>query len=701
MKVSEWGRGQDQGEAQAVAPEPRAPSHPIANGDSESYVNGDSQHPGVTPVTVITDSQEEPPPKPFRLPIDPFRYIGGVMMRAWMIVIAMGVGLVIGAAAGFFKFETRYEASALLMKREIPSSFRVGEIGEPYRPPKLSNETLKSTVKSVNVMQRVVAKSEPKTSLGMFKLNSEIEEERKTSFLRLIVTGSDGEKATADLANLWANEVIEFTREMQIAESREIRQHLEEQVSSTGNEMRRIDQLLLKFSKEKGLINAEKQVDSYLRSVSDLELRYQTARLDLEAVNFRIKSTTSELHRQSPLSKKVKEEEAALTKLRNQFTEVNPLVIQKCETVERLQRELEELLKNPSDDPGDYAGTFLGNTLYLKLLELRNNKQTLERRVSDLEVMLKSAKQRLDGIPEKVAEYARMEQQRVALQMANTLLEARLREARLFEKNAMGFYRIFTPASEESVGTTSKWLKILIVAVGGAFGLGGMAGCLTLVLEFFDFKTRTSMELSNAFESRTIMSFPKEIEDPDGLGQTLWTSWINEGVPDREEIKPQCVWIPELGEWEATFWGLVLPEALSIYSKFILLDIAPKPSPIFRELPLLQLEDALRQSGQGGQVRANIDPASMTTEEAKRVSSLLEEFCRRDGEVWVRMEGRLKEPQLLLMRSLHPAVLMAEFDDKRFSYWNRHARLLKSAGVQVGGVVVFNEKNWWMRWWEG
>ena len=100
------------------------------------------------------------------LPVDPWRLAGGLWKRRFWVLIPTVLGIAAGGAMGFLKAQAHYQVTVQLIKRDVPSSFRVDEAGEAFHPPTLSVGTLIGTATSPKVLQRVAAKAEPKVSLG-------------------------------------------------------------------------------------------------------------------------------------------------------------------------------------------------------------------------------------------------------------------------------------------------------------------------------------------------------------------------------------------------------------------------------------------------------------------------------------------------------------------------------------------------------
>ena len=606
------------------------------------------------------------------LPIDPLRLLAGLWKRRKGVVLACVTGALLGLAAGGLKAKTRYQAPVQLIKRDLPSAFRVGEAGEAFKPRQLSGGTLMGTASAAEVLQRVAAKA----SLPVSQLQGSIEvaEQRNTDFVFLTLHGFKSREATAETANLWAGEVVQFTRELQGQESREIRQFLQTQVDATDAELTKLRQHILEFSKREDLVDADKQVTSSLSSVGEVDLKFQTARIDLDTLQFKMKGVEAELRRQSPLADKLRTAQAELDDLRSQYTDKNPLVVEKAAKVEALRAQLQRATDDPQADLSSYAGTFLGNTLYLELVKYRNEAAALEKEIAEYDKLRTVERAKLNAIPEKAAAFAQLALRRQSLEMARNLLFSRLREAQLFEEDSPGYYRIFSSASPERTEVRSKFTKAAMFTAGGGilFGLLGLATALGC--ELLDPKLRTPREAAKAFRAPLFGSIPASGAPP-MLGSELWAHWIG---TKRSPSLPRVVWSPAPSETEQLFWDLLLERAANLLTTLRVIDCGSPP------LPASRYEKVCVE---------RIDIAACSISEAQRLGAKIRESCQ-DGEVWLRFAGPVHEPLTTLARCGLPALVLVPLHGETTEFWKTQADLLAKTVNPPAGVVSVGETPW-------
>lgn len=532
----------------------------------------------------------------------------------------------------------------------------------------LSGAIILGTVGSVNVLQRVAAKASPPISGGELQGSIEVKEQRNTDFVYLSVSGFRSREATADLANLWAAEVVQFTKELQSQESREIRQFLQGQVNSTDEELRELNDRILEFSKRENLIDADKQIDAYLRSVSELDIKYETARIDLETMDFKIKGIESELRRQSPLADKLHASKAELEDLRSRYTDQNPLVIEKMDQVKTLENEIKAAENSEQTDLSSFAGTALGNTLYLDLVQCQSEKNGLEHQKEELGKLREQERAKLGEIPEKAAAFAQLAMKKQSLETARNLLFSRFREAQLFEENAPGYYRIFAPGRADQAKVKSKSLKTALYTCGLGIFLALIATAAAGGAEILDPALRTGNEAAKAFRSPMLATFPKVGCDP-MLGAEVWARWIGAGGNTGQ---PRIVWVPSPGPEEQIFWELLFKRAAGLLPTLQVIDCGPPELPCSNEKVHIE----------------HIDAGKFSISEAQQLGARLREACRRGDETWIRLCGPVHEPLTTIAKCGQPPLVLVRLHAETSDFWKTQGDLLAKTVGRAAGVVA-------------
>lgn len=603
----------------------------------------------------------------FEIVFDPFRLAGSLLERHRWIIVSAVAGLLLFLTAGLFRARDKHEAVARLIKREPPSSFRAGEIGEPYKPRTLTTATLVSSALSDNVLGRVSAQANPPISLGMLRLGVSAVELRGTDFLQLTARRSDSAQAASDLVNLWAREIVEFSRDLQSRESREVRAYLQQQIESTDADLAKINQDLLDFSRKENLIDADKQTDVFLRQLADLDLRYETARIDLQTIEFKLKSLEGELSRYSATDDRLVSARAELQDALGRYTEKNPIVQNLRAKVDALETQAGAKTREPT--LADYASTAIGGNLYLELIDLRARREGAQKQLEGLATLRDSSRARVEQLPDKIAALARLRLVQRGLETARQLLTARLREATLFSERAPGYYQVFSTATAQSVGSTSRVMKIAVYGIAGLVLGAGFGLFLVAARELFDQRLRSPAEARKLFKA-PILAVLEPGADPTPAIGSLWVTWA---TPAAAQDRPAVLWAPLPDEVETRLWSYLLAEAARLQPELKTLDAGVAASP--------SLSAATR-----------LDPAALTLAAARAATEK-----HNHAALWVRLAGDTVEPTLTLARAWRGAVLIIPADRAPISAWQRQARLLREAGITLHGLIVTDALPWWKR----
>lgn len=623
----------------------------------------------------VAPAAPEPEQSPLaKLPVDPFRLLAGLRKRRWWILAGLVLGLCAGLALGVKMATTRYQVSVQLIKRDTPSSFRVGEAGEAFRPKQFAAGTLVGAAAAPTVIHRVAAKSGGKASAGEIQGGIEVKEQRATDFVFLTFSNRDSAATTVELANLWAAEAVQFTRELQGQESREMRQFLQQQVDATDRDLRKLGDQILEFTKRENLVDANKQIDAYLRAFSDIDLKYETARIDLDTIDFKIASAEKELRRQSPVADKLRAAQLELEGLRSRYTDQNPLVVEKLEAVHALETQIKTDGANPAADPASFAGTFLGNTLYLELVRLQAEKKSLLQQKEALEKLRVDAKERLEAIPEKAAAFTALGLRRQALETAHNLLYSRLREAQLFEENSPGYYRIFAPATADRVITHGKPMKAAIFTIAGGLGCCLAAILAALVMELLDPVLKTPAEAAKAYRRPALAVLPAADLDP-AVGADIWAQWIG---AERSAGTPRIIWSPSPGPEEDAFWLAMFERAAQLLPALRVIDCGTPALPV-PEDGAIHIE------------QVNLEAFSIAS--ARELIARLRDGSRRQ-EIWIRITGSMHEPLTTIARGGRPPLVLVRLHADETEFWRKQGELLAKTVGPAAGVIAVGELPW-------
>ena len=427
------------------------------------------------PLRPVTKLERPAVPASKSLPFDPLRLVAAVA-RKWKWLPLAGAALALPIFLyGFFKFQTGYTVKVQLIRAEVTTTIRQSQLGDAFKPRQVNVGTLVSVMQSPNLLEKVARMAHPPMTAGGLMGRLTIKPERDTELINITLKGAGSAQATADLVNDYGNEVVALTAQMQSQEAAELDKFMRDQLSRTDGELELVNKELLDFSRTSDFYGANVEVEAYLREMGDSEMQLATAKTDLQTTEFRLGSIERELAQLNPTAMRLNEARQSLTALRTAYTDENPIVKDAQDKVAALEKQLADFGANTNAEAYQFSDNTMANDLFLQLVSLRSEREGLTRRVAQLTDYLANVKQKIGGIPEKSQHLAQITARQQTLQATHDLLAGRQREAQVYEANSPGLYRLFQPASEDSVEIGSRWKKIILATIGSfIFGLGAV-----------------------------------------------------------------------------------------------------------------------------------------------------------------------------------------------------------------------------------
>lgn len=496
------------------------------------------------------------------LPFDPLRLVAA-LLRRWFVLISTGVAMaVLAGLVGYLRFTAQYKAAGQLMRQESSSTFRASELGEPFKPRQLSVLTLVSFMKSPAVLQRVgeaTRLSARSVAAGLI-----IAPERNTDLISLSFTTSQSAAMAVRVLNAFGNEVVRLTREMQTQEAAEMNSVLKRQLTRTEEDLRTVNRELLEFSQQAGLINADKEIDAYLRSLGDLDLRFETTRIDFETLDLKIGALERELAANNPLAERVQVAREKLNELLQHYTEANPIVEEQKSALADLEGRLAKV-GNGAVAPPRQGESSLAAGFYADLLNLKTQKQVAAAQIEKLKAVRAGVEAKLRGLPEKGMQLARIRARQQSLEASQSLLASRQREAQLYAESALGYYRFFEAKPEEVEVAGRSQIMLLLAAAAGLLGFG-VAITLVGLVESLDDHIKTASDLKRVTRLPLLATLP-ELDTLDVVAQANWAfrTWL--ALQAKFVIGPQrqvvCGFVSTSGHAGCSTWVELLAHAAS------------------------------------------------------------------------------------------------------------------------------------------
>ena len=528
------------------------------------------------------------------LPFDLLR-LASAVLKKWKWIPLAGLALAVPIfIVGLLKFHTSYTVVVQLIRTEVSTTIRASQLGDAFKPRQVSVGTVVSVMQSPKLLEKVGSAARPPTTGDDLLSRLTIKPERDTDLITVTYKGSKSAAATAEMVNNYAREVVDLTSQMQSDEAAELDKFLRDQIARTDAELELVNKELLEFSRGSEFYGADREVEAYLRELSDAEMQLQTAKTDLQTVDFRMGNLERELAKQNPVAVHLNQARQELNNLRASYADENPIVQEKLAKVADLEKELAAVAANTNAPTYQLGDNTVANDLYMQLLDLRSQHEGLTRRVAQFTEFRSTVQQKLVGIPEKSQRLAQITARQQTLQGSHDLLAGRQHEAQVYEANSPGLYRLFAPASEDSVEVGSRWKKIIlativafILGIGGAFA--GICG-----LELMDMRIVSAGDLRRATGVPVVTRLPDINElSAEELAQWRFRAWSQMMRQLQLQNEPRVTLAftsAKKGEGKSTLIGLLRDAAHDRRLPVVTVTNWPSANP---EIPPLALAEAL------------------------------------------------------------------------------------------------------------
>jgi tyrosine-protein kinase Etk/Wzc len=433
--------------------------------------------------------------------------------RGWIII---GSFLIILLSAGIFSFSAQpvYESSTTLMieedrgmKKDI---FEISSYLKQETMIKNQVEILKSRTLTKSVLQvllsspykriweaKVLRKRADRVKTNDMVLilqnNIKVVPLKETDIIQVKATAPDPD-LTAFLVNTIAEEYYKQSLQVSRGEITEVRQFLEEQLSSIQKELQQAEEALRTYKEQEKVAALPEETEELVKQLAGFESMYNEAKTDLEANQKRLSYMQNQLSERkshlvedvsqvsSPLITQLRQEMANLEGMRagflaQGFPENHPKMV---ETVNRIEDIKQKLIKETtqlvskelsSSDPLAYS-----RELVEKILALDIEIQSLTAKSEALKKIVGTYSDNLNTLPEKSLKLVRLERNAKVGENIFLMLKEKYEESRISEAGQIGSVRIIDKAlPPENPIKPKKKINILLGALLG-LGLGlGMA----------------------------------------------------------------------------------------------------------------------------------------------------------------------------------------------------------------------------------
>ena len=432
------------------------------------------------PSRMTAAKQTESDDDAVKLPFDPIRLADAVKRNlGWCILSAIVFGAI---GLSWLHFGMKALTQVQLARRDPPPLFRyAGEEGntDTFGPQRYTDQALINMVQSSDVLRRVAAKASAKIPPSELATSVYMTPDRDTEMVTIWFKGKATAKEAAEFINLYANEVVNFTRNLQVKDAKSI-------YAFYGEKMDEVNRELASLTKDNPtlaasvVINGESERQRLTANLAEYETKYELLKIDLEANN--------------PIQDKLQIARDELADLLLRYTDAHPKVEVQRAKIKSLEEQLEASKNNPNARPS--ADLRADN---VHLVSSTTQKQSMSKQAQEMKLLMERTREKLKNLstgPD--ASEVLLRSRYDALLKVRASLAARQHEAELFQQNAPGYYDIVAPAVPERVFTKGHVKKSFLLAImGGFFGAFLIAG-LVVVREVLDDRIKTVSDLERA-----------------------------------------------------------------------------------------------------------------------------------------------------------------------------------------------------------
>ncbi len=487
----------------------------------------------------------------FPLPFDPMRLLAGILHRwPWILVCSIIFGI-LGALAGKAITRQTFSLSISLIKLRVPQTVKTSEVGQAFRPADLNDATLLATLLASEPIDKAFTLAANGVSTDQAASRVEASQQENTDIFYITYHSPISAEDAVRVSGIWADEIRDYTRRLQQSEARGVLSILNKEVASLDQRIEEMNNEILGFAKARNYIGGESQVAAVLGKLTQIELGLEDARSREISLREELGELTRKIRSHSPLNLRLREARDALAELRSTYTDENPLVQIKLESIAYLEEQIALLDKEAETSLESFTGSPLGNQLYLDMIAVRSRLSQATTQISRLQKQQETETERLAEFPAIMTRYEALRSKRDSFNAELTLMSNRLKEAEIFASGSPGYWQIFQAPDPRNVIASSLIQKPLLLGVAGAFAGSAFAVLLCLL------RTQRSVRRS-ALEccAATGASLSAVLPSQNQLSSEFSSLWITQLSPQTTHRQsPVLLWTAGLDAAdERLFW---------------------------------------------------------------------------------------------------------------------------------------------------
>ncbi|MDZ7374414.1 MAG: polysaccharide biosynthesis tyrosine autokinase [candidate division KSB1 bacterium] len=313
---------------------------------------------------------------------------------------------------------------------------------------------------------------------------------------------------TNTIAQTYREEDTRWSR----AEVSQVKEFLEQQLPKIREDLEATEERLRKYQEEQDVFALDRETEKLVENISEVEALYHAALTDLQACQKRLAYVDSILQvSRTQIDVDAIASQPYLEQIRRQIAQkeieratlVSNLLDQGLyrendPALSQIDRELNELKAKFREEVAKLAATQMpdplgvSNQVLQRKIELEAELRSLRPKVESLQRLRQEYNRRLESIPTKALELARLKRAALVNEKIFTMMQEKYEESRITEVGQLGKVRIVDPAREPIFPVKPK--KRLNLMLAGIIGLMLGVG-IAFVIEYIDNTVRSPDEV--------------------------------------------------------------------------------------------------------------------------------------------------------------------------------------------------------------
>ncbi|MGD9488523.1 MAG: GumC family protein [Calditrichaceae bacterium] len=352
--------------------------------------------------------------------------------------------------------------------------------------------------------------------IGVIRGSMEVSHKKETDIIQITYQASTPFEA-AYIANTIADEFQYANAEASRGEISDLRKFLETQLSKKGEELRLSEERLRDYQEREKVASLDDETSGLVGRLSEVESMLEQAQVELQAklemksslakqLDERKQTLSTDLSEIStPYLSSLQQELASIVAERTKYTTAIEIEVQDVnrrhfeanikqydDKIRAMKQKLEEEARKISTSSMVKDPFQLSQDLVTKLLTSDADIKTLTAKINALQDVVSEYSRKLEILPEKVLELARLERRRMVDEQTFIMMTQKMEETKIQEAGQRNDVRIIDEAIEPYAPVKPK--KKMNLMLGALIGLGLGIGLIFLV-EYFDNTIKTHEDI--------------------------------------------------------------------------------------------------------------------------------------------------------------------------------------------------------------